>query len=71
MAGDDSPCSQRNNHTPAAKDALSLAAFSMGWGIFSLRPDGIYGTLKMERTQVLSKKDKRKLRKRVFHASII
>ena len=69
MAGDDSPCSQRNNHTPAAKDALSLAAFSMGWGIFSLRPDGIYGTLKPERMQSPSKK--RKLRKRVFHASII
>lgn len=40
-------------------------------GIFFLRPEGIYGTLKMERTQVLSKKDKRKLRKRVFHATII
>ena len=40
-----------------------------GRGIFSLRLDGIYGTLRPERMQSPSKK--RKLRKRVFHASII
>lgn len=66
MAGDPQPLLLKNH---AAKDALSLAAFSMGRGIFSLRLDGIYGTLRPERMQSPSKK--RKLRKRVFHASII
>ena len=46
-----------------------LGGVFYGRGIFSLRLDGIYGTLRPERMQSPSKK--RKLRKRVFHASII